>query len=127
MKTTIFEQAQAQTGLSAENLENFLIFYVQESARYACATRSETNFSWELPGGSNIERRLLLSYDAAQSCVTISFEVAYQLFDGDTHFFVKKAGTATPAEFGKPLSAIVTAALQELTAWKPSYEIFRNF
>ncbi len=124
MKSTIFEQAQAQTGLSAENLERFMIFYVQESARYAYATKSETNYSWELPGGKNIERRLLLNYDAAQTVVTISFEVVYQLFDGDTHFFVKKAGTVTSAEFGNPLSAIVTAALQELTAWKPSYELF---
>src|SRR4051812_23054672 len=124
MKTTMFEQAQAQTGLSAENLESFMIFYVQESARYAYATKSETNYSWELPSSANNERRLLLSYDATQAVVTISCEIAYQLFDGDTHFFVKKAGTVTPAEFGKPLSAIVTAALQELSAWKPSYDLF---
>src|SRR6476660_6846424 len=124
MKTTMFEQAQAQTGLSSENLESFMIFYVQESARYAYATKSETNYSWQLPGNSTTERRLLLNYDAARAVVTISFEVAYQLFDGDTHFFVKTAGTVSPAEFGKPLSAIVTAALLDLAAWKPSYDLF---
>ena len=124
MKTTMFEQIQAQTGLSNENLEKFMIFYVQESARYVYATRSEATFSWEIPGGPNSERRLLLGYNAAQAVVTISFEVAYQLFEGDTHFFVKTAGSITPAEFGKPLSAIVTAALEELRAWKPSYELF---
>ena len=123
MRTTMFELIQAQTGLSNENLEKFMIFYVQESARYVYATRSEATFSWEIPGCSHTERRLLLSYNAAKAVVTISIEIAYQLFEGDTHFYVHTAGTITPVEFGKPLSAIVTAALEELRVWKPSYEL----
>lgn len=124
MKTTMFEQIQAQTGLSTDQLASFMVFYVQESARYVYATRSETTFSWEIPGGSQTERRLLLGYDRTLAAVTISLEIAYQLFEGDTHYYVKTAGTVTPAEFGKSLSGIVRAAIHELTTWKPAPEFF---
>jgi hypothetical protein len=124
MMTSLFEKTVDQAALSTESFEKLMAFYVQESARYAYATRSETTYSWQLPGESNIERRLLVRYDADEAVVTISYEIFYGLFEGDIRFYVKRAGTVTPQQFGKPLSAIVTATLRELVAWKPAYETF---
>ena len=124
MKTIVFEQAQAQTGLSAANLEQFLISYVLKSAHHAYEENAGESYLWQLAGNSNIERRLLLNYDANRSEFTVSFEIAYQLFEGDTHFFVKKVGTLSPAEIGNCLPGIVTKALEQVNSWKPSYELF---
>lgn len=124
MKTTIFEQVQAQTGLSAANLEQFLVFYVLESARRACQGTSGESYSWELASGANIERRLILGYDQARSEINVSIEVATQLFAGDTHFFVQTVDTVSPAEIDSRLPGIVTKALEQVNGFKPTYEIF---
>ena len=116
MKATLFEQAQ--TGLSASNLEQFLISYVLKSAQHVYGE----SFPWQLPGHSNIERRLLLNFDENQPMFTVSFEVSYQLFEGDAHFFVKKVGTVNPTEIGTHLPGIVANALEQVSSWKPSYE-----
>ena len=120
MKTTIFEQVQAQTGLAETNLEQFLVSYVLRRARQ----NSGGTFSWELAGGPNIERRLLLGFNESRSEIAVSFEVAYQLFACDTHFFVKKVGAVTPAEIETCLPGIVTSALEQVNNWKPTYEMF---
>lgn len=120
--TQIFEKTVDQAQLSTESFEKVMAFYVQESARYAYATKSETTYSWQLPETSNIERRLLIRYDADEAVVTISYEIFYGLFEGDIRFYVKRTGSVTPQEFGKPMSAIVTATLRELVAWKPVYD-----
>lgn len=124
MKTIVFEQAQAQTGLSAANLEQFLISYVLKSAHHAYEENSGESYLWQLAGNSNIERRLLLNYDETKSEFTVSFEVAYQLFAGDTHFVVKKVGTLSPVEIRSSLPGIVTKALEQVNSWKPTYELF---
>jgi hypothetical protein len=120
MKTTIFEQAQAQTGLNAPHLEFFLISYVVECAQHACKGISGENFAWDLADGSKIERRLLLNYNPTQSEITVSFEVAYQLFEGDTRFLVKKVGSVKPDGVRSYLPGLVATALQQVNNWKPS-------
>ncbi|MDB5081642.1 MAG: hypothetical protein JWP00_3566 [Chloroflexi bacterium] len=124
MKTTIFDNTQDQTGLTAQELESFLVSYVLESAHLAYQENSTKNLWWQLPGSPNMERRLLLNFDASQALITVSSEVTYQLFDGDFHFVVQQAGTVEASGLQNSLPGIVAKALQEINAWKPTCEYF---
>ena len=122
MKSSIFEQAHASTGLAARDLEKFLISYIVESAGRAFEANSEKSFYWELAKASRAERRLLLFCDKDRQEVTVSFETACELFEGEAHFVVSKVGTVHRSEITTDLPGVVSKALNQVNDWKPTYE-----
>jgi hypothetical protein len=66
-------------------------------------------------------RRLLVVSEPGEVVVRVCIEASYQLFDGDTHYHVRRIGS-TSRENTAGIEPLLHSAYEELLAWRPTHE-----
>lgn len=67
-------------------------------------------------------RRLLVVSETGESVVRVCIEASYELFEGDTHYYVRRVGTTPREEAAEGIEPLLHTAFAELVAWRPTHE-----
>jgi|GEM_PF-1869955 len=67
-------------------------------------------------------RRILVVSASNEEVVRVCIEAAYELFEGDTHYYVARIGTADRDKAGAEVPALLRKAYESLVNWKPTHE-----
>jgi hypothetical protein len=69
-----------------------------------------------------LPRRVLVVCDKYTQPVRVCIEAAYELFQGDIHYHVKRINTVNRENVRIELEPLIRRAFAELMAWKPTHE-----
>ncbi len=107
----------------AENaLENFINREIADATPHMRNQAAAIYLFCRLDEAEYTGRRIIVVSDSGQEYVRVCIEASYELFAGDTHYHVKRIGTADRATGLQELPAVIRKAYAELIAWKPTHE-----
>lgn len=66
-------------------------------------------------------RRIMVESEPGEALINVLVEASYQLFEGDTHYHVRRIGAVPRDKATEGLPAILPVAFDEIMAWHTSH------
>jgi hypothetical protein len=108
--------------LEAENaLDHFITGELCDTMGHIRQMNASIYLSCRLDASEHKGRRIMVVADANQDLVRVCIEATYELFEGDTHYFVERIGTSNRAEASDKVPGLVQKAYDRLITWKPTH------
>lgn len=122
--TTMISSAQISpsANLFSSNWFSFMASQVVEAVENLDKTETEYSRRWDLALEGPAGRRLLISHAERSPELKISFEAAFELFEGDVHHHVEPVGNISRERVQTDLAPLVFEAFHYMSGWKPSAE-----
>ncbi|NWJ45600.1 MAG: hypothetical protein HXX08_06955 [Chloroflexi bacterium] len=109
--------------LEAENaLDRFIKGDLQDAIDHIQQINASVYYSCRLDNLESKGRRIMIVADANEDLVRICIEASYELYEGDTHFFVERIGTSNRSEARERVPNLMQRAYDRLITWKPSHD-----
>jgi hypothetical protein len=118
--------SSTQTSPSAHQFSNnwysSMASQVVEAVENLNKTTTEYFRRWDLALEGPAGRRLLISQAERSPELKVSFEVAFELFEGDVHHHIEPVGNISRERVKTDLAPLVYKAFHNMSGWKPSAE-----